>query len=430
MARKNRCTLCGGKVSPSGICMECGWDNTKNDEKYHLNTHNEGGMKLHSGDCEDMLNHENPRKRARKEQLRMAREASAGDSRTKSGAGAGASQTRAGSKAGEKTAASRQKANSGQSQKDGAAPRKKHHLLRWIVILFVVFELFGNAFFDLFADALDALGDATYEIRYEIRYALEELGFWEEDYADEGSWSDEDIRSVSEDLEEAAAAAGDPYWNSSDSEERPERRAWDEDFEGHVSMELPQGYYYVGYEIPVGVYQLECLTDTAWVSVYRTDEAGYYDYWLLYSEEEQAAYPDYMDGEECPWYELSPVISLEENMVLVVEGMSSMVWLTGEGEGMDSLIEHEEQNLENWLLDEEETLIVGQGGFKAGAYDVVAYGDDPVAYVEIESEDGYYSEILLGGEWVEFLRFPFAEGDTVTVTLYSDDTEVWLLPSL
>ncbi|MCD8073734.1 MAG: hypothetical protein LUF27_01630 [Lachnospiraceae bacterium] len=397
MARKNRCTLCGGKVSPSGICMECGWDNTKNDEKYHLNAHNEDGMKLHSGDCEDMLNRENPRKRARKEQLWMAREASAGDSRTKSGA--------------------------------GTTPRKKHRLLRWIVILFVVFELFGNAFFDLFADALDALGDATYEMRYEIRYALEELGFLEEDYADEGSWSDEDIRSVNEDLEEAVEAAGDPYWDSSDSEERPERRAWDEDFEGYVSMELPQGYYYVGYEIPVGVYQLECLTDTAWVSVYRTDEAGYYDYWLLYSEEEQAAYPDYMEGEECPWYELSPVISLEESMVLVVEGMSSMVWLTGEGEGMDSLVEHEEQNLGNWLLEEEETLTVGQGGFEAGAYDVVAYGDNPVAYVEIEAEDGYYSEILLGGEWVEFLRFPFAEGDTITVTLYSDDTEVWLLPS-
>lgn len=46
----------------------------------------------------------------------------------------------------------------------------------------------------------------------------------EQDCADEGGWSDEDIRSVNEDLEEAAEAAGDPYWDSSDSEERPEMK--------------------------------------------------------------------------------------------------------------------------------------------------------------------------------------------------------------
>lgn len=50
-----RCTLCGARLH--GIkCRECGWDNSKNDNRYYLNKHNEQGSKFHSGACEDDLN--------------------------------------------------------------------------------------------------------------------------------------------------------------------------------------------------------------------------------------------------------------------------------------------------------------------------------------------------------------------------------------
>lgn len=52
----NRCTLCGGPLGSDGRCRDCGLDNTKNDKKYRLNTHNEKTARLHHGDCEDNLN--------------------------------------------------------------------------------------------------------------------------------------------------------------------------------------------------------------------------------------------------------------------------------------------------------------------------------------------------------------------------------------
>lgn len=53
-----RCILCGGRLA-EGKCTECGLDNTKNDKKYHLNTHNDNKPVFHSGRCEDNLNREN-----------------------------------------------------------------------------------------------------------------------------------------------------------------------------------------------------------------------------------------------------------------------------------------------------------------------------------------------------------------------------------
>ncbi len=54
-AAMKRCTLCGGRLE-DGRCTECGLDNTKNDRRYRLNTHNEQGMVLHEGGCEENLN--------------------------------------------------------------------------------------------------------------------------------------------------------------------------------------------------------------------------------------------------------------------------------------------------------------------------------------------------------------------------------------
>lgn len=50
-----RCTLCGGKLA-KGICTECGFNNEKNDRKYHLNIHNEKSVMFQHETCEENLN--------------------------------------------------------------------------------------------------------------------------------------------------------------------------------------------------------------------------------------------------------------------------------------------------------------------------------------------------------------------------------------
>ena len=47
-----RCSLCGGQVV-NGRCTECGWNNRKNDSRYHLNEHNRKSVQLHGGSCEE-----------------------------------------------------------------------------------------------------------------------------------------------------------------------------------------------------------------------------------------------------------------------------------------------------------------------------------------------------------------------------------------
>ncbi|MCD7884378.1 MAG: hypothetical protein LUI87_11850 [Lachnospiraceae bacterium] len=448
MARKKRCTLCGGKILPSGICAECGWDNSKNDEGYRLNTHNGAGMRLHEGDCEDVLNRKNPHKQAgtsdsadhmaKGDSARTRTEKmSGGNTRTRTEKMSGGNtRTRTEKMSGgntrtrtEGTSAGSTRPQTKRTSPGEAGPqaghqpvRKKHRLLRWLIVLFFAWEILDTVFSDAFSEVQWFLSD----LAAEIREAVEESGFLEDRFSDEDDWiysgdDEDDVGIVANDLV-----------NGTDSDERPEREIWDEDSEGYVSMELTQGYYTVGYEIPAGEYQLECFEDTAWISFYYTaDEVPYYDYLILYSEEEQEAYPEYMDGEECLWYELSPVITLEEGVILAVDSMSSDVWLTGEGEGMDSLKERKEQHLNNILLSEAEVWTVGEEGFEEGIYDLVVSGEGASAYVRIESENGYenYTGIILDENWDKFLHYPFLEGDSLTVTLYNEDTEVWLLPS-
>ena len=39
-----RCSLCGGKLNSSGICTECGLDNSKSDKNYRINRSDCDGM--------------------------------------------------------------------------------------------------------------------------------------------------------------------------------------------------------------------------------------------------------------------------------------------------------------------------------------------------------------------------------------------------
>ncbi|MCC8065621.1 MAG: hypothetical protein LIO94_00745 [Clostridiales bacterium] len=383
MAGKKGCRLCGGRVLSSGICSECGFDNSKSDEKYHLNTYNEDGIRLHQGDCEEILNRRKPGRRP--------------ESRTR-----GKTKIRTQSNSQAQTQQKEQNKKTAKTKSTAKTQTKRFKWLRWLVVLFFLIEILDSV-----SVALEGVSEFWSDLKSGVQNVAVEFGFQadEEEYDDDGQ-------------------------NSETLSGRPERESWDENADGYVTIALEPGVYYVGYEIPEGTYQLECLNGSAGISIWNlADAESDSEYLILYSDAEQASYQEYMDGEECPWYELSSVLDLEEDMVLAVDSMSEDVWLTGEGAGMESLAEHEaqEESMEDCLLDTEETATAGVD-FPTGVYDISISGDAPCAYVQIEKESGYYSGILLSEELEEYLRYPFEEGDTVTVTTYNEDTEVWLLP--
>ncbi len=224
----------------------------------------------------------------------------------------------------------------------------------------------------------------------------------------------------------------DDGWEDSDSG-KPELQQWDEAADGYLTTELTQGNYYVGYDIPAGEYQLECLEGSAYATWESLDEeGGAYGFVILYSEEEQENYSTYWDDKECPWYELSPVFELTEGMVLNLDNASSGLLLTGVGEGIDSLKDHEPQAAtESIYLSDDMTMTAGED-FEAGVYDICVVVDgDTYAWVDVEKEDGMTDGISFSTyeNMEEYLRYNLEDGDTVTVTTYGTDAEIMLAPS-
>ncbi len=142
------CTLCGGKLA-NGICTECGLDNTKDDKKYNLNTHNDKTLKFHDDDCEDHLNRKSSGKASGTKASgasgarNSATAANAGRTGTASAGSnhGGVNSTAAGTV---KTGTARKKQLSERGQ-TGTVKKKKRHWLLWIFILFYVFGMFGES---------------------------------------------------------------------------------------------------------------------------------------------------------------------------------------------------------------------------------------------------------------------------------------------
>lgn len=394
-----RCTLCGGKLA-NGRCLECGLDNTKNDKKYNLNIHNEKETQFHRGNCEDHLNQNCDSSREWGKSVPRGEGAAAKSrnaARDRSGAGGEAPQM---SKA-QRAKILKERSRTGTVKKKSGLSR----LIFWIVILVILFQIFGG----VLAGMISYVGSPEWEVSSVIENLLRTDG--EDDDADGPELGNEE-----------GAFAVEP------SGERPEEIVWNEQAAGYFEEGLTMGVYTVGYEIPAGTYQMFCNEGTAWCYLFdaRGDES---EYFALYSRERQESYAESFG--ECDYFELSQELKLKEGDVLYVEECDEGVFIKGEGDGEESLRQHEPQGLPGDIV-VADGMTAGEE-FEPGVYDVTMgeipedmYGD---AYLSVTREDGGSYYISLHQEMPVFHRFFFQEGDVIELTAYGAETEVTLTPS-
>ncbi|MCD7764123.1 MAG: hypothetical protein LUI14_13205 [Lachnospiraceae bacterium] len=348
MAKENRCVLCGGRILPSGKCAGCGWDNSKKEPKYRLNAHNENTVHLHADDCEDNLNRDNDgspvrlnlnREKTQDTQKKRTAGVHSSDSQKQSvSAGAGVSQTQnaaqaqSGSRAqngsqtknvkkssnwanvnlnrekrkaqatknrairkqaarSEKTTKqfssadaakksssktktlppliddSETEAEANTATKSGGGGKLLRRVIRALVVIFIFVFVLGEFLDEFFPMLLVDVSDTIGEMVWDGMNGGD-------DYDDYDDWEDSDSG-------------------------KPELQQWDETADGYLTTELTQGNYYVGYDIPAGEYQLECLEGSAYATWESLDEeGGAYGFVILYSEEKQEDYNTYWGGKK------------------------------------------------------------------------------------------------------------------------------------
>lgn len=384
----SRCTLCGGKLTLNGKCSECGLDNKKNDKKYRLNVHNEKGMRLHYGDCDENLNQERGRqKKPGKEAERYDKRAS----RSQSAKTAELART-------EKKAKQR-------SQTGTVKKKKKGGCLGWIVLIFAV---------------LGALGDLSGNIFYEIERFIEE---------NFQSPQPEPVAEVAYEQVVPVETAEAGEQTVPVETERPAAVLispvdWNEDVDQYYTVSLEAGIYTGGYDIPAGYYQLTCTGGNTYV-YWWNPEAQEGGHATLYSETDQIAYEAEL-GEACEFSQYSEMFELEEGGILYVEVPAELT-IAGHKSSPLELKERKAQGLSGEVLldNNTDTVLIAGENFEAGTYDVVAEGGGGV-FMDIDRNGSYYYISLGAGE--VFYRFPFADGTKLELNLFGD-AEVYLKPS-
>ncbi len=425
-----RCTLCGGKLV-NGRCTECGLDNTKNDKKYHLNTHNEKSAAMfHRGDCEDHLNKDNgygdnwPWKRKKQPATAglehyQRRGATAGTT-TAAGSFAGTSAgadkaaawaSTASATAQTSSAADRVPQGTARSTTSGAVPagksaaarrrelkrrsqtgtvRKKSGAGRLIKLLFLIIILLFVVFPIVAQKLIEYKRNGGTIFNFNIG-------------------------------------------GSGNSDNGPEPIAWDEDDERYYGIALEPGIYEVGYEIPAGEYQLCCAKESAFVYWREADAEAYASTELtLYAPERQESYKDFWD-EDCPYYEYSDIIALEEGTEVVIEtgldiGGVELRGLTKPGAVRKD--REPQQGLEEVQL--EESMVAGRD-FPAGTYNLILdNADEEYSYnavsLSVKGEGKNYTAEV-SSEQPVYWRIPFEDGDELKILYKSDEAGAHLIPS-
>lgn len=412
-----RCTLCGGKLRSDGKCSECGLDNTKNDKKYHLNTHNDKTTRLHRGRCEDNLNREGSGAKTFSYEKAEKNRKSSGKAGARPGSGSQNTSGKAGAQPGTGSRNASGKAGAQPQTRENRRRREKElkqrrqtgtvkkkspalRLIRWVLILFVIIEILSSVA-KVLPDVLDELRGSG--------YAPDILdGLWEEE-----------AREVPD---------GEDYLES-----KPEEVSWNVSADGYFEKTLPQGIYQIGYDIPEGEYQFFCDYGQAWIN-WWTPEEEYGGYVALYSLEAQEDYRETM-GESCGYFELSEKVLLEGGIVYVETGgdEDGGVRIVGDGLGEDSLRTDRIQGIYEAVA-LEDGMTAGED-FPAGVYDIglklESEDDRGAVYLEIEKENGagetWY--ISLEKNRDTFSCCIFEDGDAVLLDDYTDGCMVVLTPS-
>jgi hypothetical protein len=143
-----QCFLCGGTLR-NGRCTECGLDNTKNDRKYQLNTHNESGAHFHDGGCEVQPNKRRvtigTRRKKQEEEKQETFDYNELLEKEKKKVHPDSSRNKTKTRTATQTAA---KSNTKSSRPSGGADKstgnKKGSLIFWIILIYAILMLLGG----------------------------------------------------------------------------------------------------------------------------------------------------------------------------------------------------------------------------------------------------------------------------------------------
>ncbi len=380
-----RCTLCGGRLA-NGRCTECGLDNTKNDKKYHLNTHNEKATMFHRGKCEDNLNRDNDKAGKTQKNAKYVSYEKVQRAGKASGDVFGGSIQGKESKA-QRAKKLKERRQTGTVKKKGGAGK----LVRWIVILIVVFEILAG----LIGAVVENIPDF-----FEERFG----SFFEEneDYNGNGS-------------------------SKAPAQQKPSQESWDEAGDAYFEAELTTGIYNVGYELPAGRYQLYCDAGNAWINWWNPEDEYSHSIYLR-SVESQS----YQDDNDRNYFELSEVLELRTGAVIYVEDCEQNIRITGQSEG--TVKEHKMQQLSEEIT-VENNMTAGED-FQAGVYDVTLVCEDvpegeycSASLIIKDGENGGTYFVSVDRDQPVFYRFPFREKSTVELETYGTETAIKLIPS-
>lgn len=410
------CFLCGGPLK-DGRCTECGLDNNKNDKKYQLNTHNDAGAHFHSGDCEDQLNRE--RKEAKQDKAKKKKQEKQQPETFDY------QEMLEQEKKKVHSGSTKQSKNGKKTETASGRRKKKHGVFWWIVIIYILIGLIGSVM-ENSTGSLEELQDLWEELTDSFHSAVDddpEEAYEADEYDQEQFYgADEEDGS---DLDQ-------------DSEEPPEKIAYDQTSGRYFTTELEQGIYTVGYEIPAGTYQFQIEDEeyaTTLITWYHQEIS---DPIYLCSETVRAEYWENQQ-EECPFSEYSPELVLQDGEQLYIENNSAgILKMSGLKEERVVLKKHAAQTgLQEVLVDSADgnvSLICGES-FAPGVYDLVAEGEFPYAFVNLSSEHeiiaGGYEEYGIGlePEHPVCRRLPLEEGTEVLVEYLAEDGQLRLVPS-
>ena len=361
-----RCTLCGGQVV-NGRCIECGWNNRKNDSKYRLNEHNRKTVRMHGGSCEDHLN--KPEKKQSTSYGTMT----------------------------EDTAARRRELKK-RSQTGTVQTRKKW---LWVVP--------GIIIVNLILAAWNWLDEQNISIEDAVEGIVQYF---------EGDSSTDDLFET----EDEAVEVSDEALSTTD-----EQQEWDTGDANYYEALLEPGNYMVGYDIPAGSYQLECRTGSAWIYVSDSKKTDW-DYVMLCSEEYQEWLRE-DDEEDTGWSysAYSGVLDLSEGQELYVENVYEGVWIAGLKDDGAALAERDSQGLQT--IRYQDGMEPGNE-IPEGVYDLVLRNPDTSSvYLQINGEDGTEIYLALSEDTPTIRRISIQEGDTLEFEDYDTGAKIDFVPS-
>ena len=387
----SRCFLCGG-VLADGRCTECGLDNRKNDKKYQLNVHNEGGAHFHDGSCEQQVN-----KSGRKIQDVLLQDTLLQSTINK-----------------RKKTSKAEDTFDYQKMLDEQVKKRSNKTGRKTGARGIVFYILVVALVILF---------------YLISF------FMDDSYAEEGSYLLSQLQGVFSRTTKQDGMAAFRTQNQ-------EAITYDPSSDRYFEQKLQNGMYEVGYELPPGVCQFECgkagnaVASAGTILWVNKKKDNYGASLTLYSSEAQKSYAKSLK-KKAVYGERSGEITLHSGDILFVEDFEKEA-LSVRGMMEDaSFVPKKRPSQELGEVVEPGRSMIAGKDFDAGVYNVSLnpYADTWFGRLTMQLEDGaltgLYGDsltLLLTEADMIYYRVPIEKGTRITMDEGEEGT-ILLTPS-